>query len=97
MWRLSANRPGEKRNGVFANNPWELKSQTGEFWYDCHEELLHNPVFLPEDIDRFSELVRRRRLNEGSKTENREKLAGRIKLLHEIFQRGIEELLENAP
>jgi len=30
------------------------------FWYECHEVLLHNPELLPEDVKRFSALVRKR-------------------------------------
>jgi hypothetical protein len=61
--------------------------------YDCHEEILHNPVFLPQDVSDFSELVRRRGLSESAKTDSRDELAGRVELLHEVIRTGIEELL----
>ncbi len=70
------------------------EGQTEVFCYECHEELLHNPVFLFADIRGFSELVKLRYLDEEEKSASREKLAGRIKLLHEIIERGIQALLE---
>ncbi len=66
------------------------KSDT--YCYECHEELLHNPVFIPEDILRFSELVRKRGLGEDKKTASREKLAGRIRLLHDVIEAGLRTL-----
>jgi hypothetical protein len=93
----SANRPGTERPGIFQQSPWEgLEKETGLFCYECHEVLLHNPVLLPDDIEGFAELVRRRNLNESEKTESREKLAGRIELLHEVLQKGIEKLLKTS-
>ena len=62
------------------------------YCYDCHEELLHNPVFLPADIAQFAELVKHRGLDEGVKTDDRTKLGGRIKLLHEVIAAGLEAL-----
>jgi hypothetical protein len=55
--------------------------------------LLHNPVFLPEDIERFSELVARRGLTETAKGKGRSALAGRIELLHDVINAGIRALL----
>ena len=72
--------------------PWGVEGETTIFCYDCHEELLHNPVFLPNDIERLSSLVKERGLDENKKTESKDKIAGRIKLLHEIIQRGLKEL-----
>ena len=60
------------------------------FCYECHEELLHNPVFMPEDLEIFSKLVENRGLNEESKSEDRAKLGERIKLLHEVIQKGLQ-------
>lgn len=62
------------------------------FCYECHEELVHNPVLLPEDIDQFAELVKQRGLSEEMKTESREPIAGRVALLHEVIARGIASL-----
>ena len=90
----SSNRRGEQREPIFKECPWNLAGQTEEFCYECHEELLHNPVLLHTDVRRFAELVKLRRLSESGKTINRDKLAGRIKLLHEVLERGIERLLE---
>jgi hypothetical protein len=74
--------------------PWELEGQTEEFCYDCHEELLHNPIFLPADVRGFADLVKLRKLDETEKTISKDKLAGRIMLLHEVFQKGLNGLLE---
>ena len=62
------------------------------FCYECHEELLHNPVLLPEDIERFAALVRERGLDEVEKGADRSKLAGRVKLFQEIITRGLKSL-----
>ncbi len=59
-----------------------------------YEEFFHNPVFLFVDIRRLSELVKLRNLDEKEKPASRERLAVRIMLLHEIMERGIQELLE---
>ena len=88
----SKNRRGTQRDKIFEKCPWGVEGKTTTFCYDCHEELLHNPVFLPEDIDRLANLVKERGLDENRKTESKDKIAGRIKLLHEIIQRGLEEL-----
>src|SRR5262245_4014918 len=48
-------------------------------WYSamrCHKELVHNPVVLSEDIQRFAQLVRLRGLSEESKTEDRSLIGG---------------------
>lgn len=62
------------------------------FCYECHEELLHNPVFVPEDIERFAQLVKREGCNEGSKTESRKELGERIKLLQRVIHEGLKAL-----
>ncbi len=90
----SSNRRGEQREPIFQKCPWNLEGQTEEFCYECHEELFHNPVFLRDDVEKFAELVKLRKLSEREKTTNRDKLAGRIKLLHEVLAQGIERLLE---
>ena len=51
-------------------------------------------MFLHTDVSRFAELVKLRKLSESEKTANRDKLAGRIRLLHEVLEVGIERLLE---
>lgn len=90
----SRNRRGEQREPIFKECPWDIEGQTEEFCYECHEELLHNPVLLQTDIRRFAELVRLRKLDETRKTKSRNKIAGRIKLLHEVLELGIQKLLE---
>jgi hypothetical protein len=40
----SNNRRGTQRDRVFEECPWGIEGQTAVFCYDCHEELLHNPV-----------------------------------------------------
>ena len=89
----SATRKGELREPIFKNCPWGVEGQSEEFCYECHEELLHNPVLLPTDIKRFRELVRMRGLNESEKTESKDKIARRIELLHEVIEKGIKALL----
>jgi hypothetical protein len=88
----SNNRRGTQRAGIFETCPWGYEGKQAVFCYECHEELLHNPVFLPEDVGRLSRLVTARGLSEAVKTESRSLLAGRIELLHEAISRGLQEL-----
>ncbi len=88
----SANRKGNKRVPVFDVCPWGVEGEKAVFCYECHEELLHNPVFLPDDIEGLAELVKDRDLSETTKSDSRAKHASRIELLHEIIARGIEVL-----
>jgi hypothetical protein len=90
----SSNRPGTKTDGVFASSPWILEGKSEVFCYECHEELLHNPVLLPGDIALFAELARLRGLSENTKTEDRSRIAGRIELFHELISRGLKVLHE---
>lgn len=92
--RSRSNRKHEYRDRVFESCPWNLERQSGTFCYECHEELLHNPVFTKIDIERFASLVRRRGLNEDEKTASREKLGGRIQLLHAVIAGGLNSLEE---
>ena len=96
----NASRPGSKRyrytvarEGIFQTCPWNMRGKTAVFCYECHEELLHNPVLLAEDIVQLAELVRRAGLDESSKPETREKIGGRIQLLHRVIQAGLATLL----
>ncbi len=77
----STNRRGTQRDPIFKTCPWDVEGESAAFCYECHEELIHNPVFLPEDVRAFAELVRSRKLHEVSKSSRRSKIAGRIKLL----------------
>lgn len=88
----SANRRA-MRDRLFDACPWGIEGQCAVYCYECHEELLHNPVFTPADIRRFAELVKLRGLNEDEKPATREKLAGRIELFHELIQAGLRTLL----
>ena len=44
-------------------------------------------MLLPEDIDRFTELVRMRNLAEKAKPADYSKIAGRVVLFHEVIPR----------
>jgi len=92
----SSNRPGTTAEGMFIQCPWGVEGEAGVFCYECHEELLHNPVLLPGDIARLCELVRLRGLREGEKSKDRSLIAGRVRLLQEAISIGIQELLERA-
>lgn len=88
----SKNRRRTQRDRIFKECPWGIEGQTAIFCYDCHEELLHNPIFLPGDIVHFTDLVKQRGLDENRKADAKNKIAGRIKLLQEIIQQGLKEL-----
>ena len=89
----SSNRPGQ-RAGIFRRCPWDHERRTGVFCYECHEELLHNPVLLPEDVERFAALVRVRGLAERKKGLSRRRITGRVELFHEVISRGLQVMLE---
>jgi hypothetical protein len=89
----SSNRHGTKREAVFDGCPWGYERKTEVYCYECHEELLHNPVLLPNDVATFSRLVRARGLNEDGKPQDRNKLAGRIMLLQQVISVGLKALL----
>jgi len=93
----SKKRPGTKREPIFKACPWGSESATAVFCYECHEELLHNPVLLPEDIERLAALVRGRGLSEATKPEHRALIAGRIRLFHEVIAAGIKALSSPGP
>lgn len=88
----SNNRRGTQRVRIFDNCPWQAEGKSAVFCYDCHEELLHNPILLPDDIARFATIVKKRGLHETAKTDSRNKIAGRIELLHQVIERGLKEL-----
>ena len=92
----SAHRRGIKLPGMFDSCPWGYEGRSTVFCYECHEELLHNPVLLPEDISRLADLVRLRGLSEDSKPADRSKIARRVALLHEVIARGLTALLDEA-
>jgi hypothetical protein len=88
----STNRRGTKTEGIFESCPWNQEGATKLFCYECHEELLHNPVFLKEDVQLFADLVRARGLDEDQKSGDRSKLAGRVLLFHEALSIGLQTL-----
>ena len=88
----SKNRSATQREGVFSTCPWQVEGQSAVFCYECHEELLHNPVFLPEDIAALARLVKARGLSEDQKGDDRRPLAGRVLLLHEVIAAGLEAI-----
>lgn len=92
----SANRRGTKTEGMFPSCPWGHEGESVVFCYECHEELIHNPVLLPEDIAQLAALVRERGLSEETKTESRKLIGGRVALLHEVIARGLASLLEDG-
>jgi hypothetical protein len=94
----SKNRPGTTRERIFETCPWGEEGSTATYCYECHEELLHNPVFTPADICSFAALVASRGLTEEEKPVTRKKLGGRIQLLHAIIQAGLASLAaQEAP
>ena len=88
----SSNRRDTLTDGVFLSCPWGYEGKTAVFCYECHEELLHNPVLLPQDVATFAKLVNQRGLSEERKTSDRSKLAGRVQLLHEALAVGLVAL-----
>ncbi len=56
--------------------------------------MLHNPVFLAEDIQRLRELVEARGLTEEEKSLDRSKLVGRVLLFHDVLAAGLRSLHE---
>jgi len=89
----SANRPGELRDAYPLSEAYQQhEGRTGVFCYECHEELLHNPIILPDDLSLLHQLFVTRGLTEIQKSEDRTKAAGRVSLLHEIIRRGLESI-----
>ena len=86
-------RRGALVEGIFPFCPWKREAQFGVLCYECHSELLFHPVLLPEDVARFSDLVKRRGLNELVKSESRAPIAGRVALLHEVIGLGVAAAL----
>jgi hypothetical protein len=95
FFERSKNRAGTQRERIFAACPWDHEGKWDLFCFDCHELLLHNPVLLPEDIQRFSQLVDQRGLSEHLKPEGTTMIAERIKLVHEVISRGLVMLLND--
>jgi len=79
--------------------PWNCEWQKTVLCYECHDELVHNPVLLPDDIAMLARLVHLRGLAEDTKTADRSRIAGRVQLFHEVIARGFQSLLDevNSP
>jgi hypothetical protein len=92
----SKNRRGSQRERVFAKCPWGLEGEISVYCYDCHELLLHNPVFLPNDIERLREIILAHGYGERRKERGYKKLAGRIRLLHEVIDPGLTTVLRRS-
>lgn len=93
----SKNRPGTQRDPIFDRCPWNLEGQSAVYCYECHEELLHNPVLTGDDMAALRALVAARGLQETEKPADRTKIGGRIKLLQEIIARGLQAISEQIP
>jgi hypothetical protein len=90
----SNNRRRTETYGLFTECPWGIEGKSAVFCYECHEELIHNPVLLPADVQQLSELVRLRGLSEEQKPLDRSIIASRICLFQEAISTGIRHLLE---
>jgi hypothetical protein len=88
----SDNRPNTLRAGIFEKCPWGMEKEVRLLCYDCHELLIHNPVFLPDDLVQFAALVRANGFSEDDKEESYDKLAGRVKLLSAVIRLGLAEM-----
>jgi hypothetical protein len=90
----SANRRGVLTQRVFAECPRGKERHAEVFCYECHELLLHNPVLLPEDVMRLAALVRKHGLCEDEKPDDYARIAGRIRLFHDVIARGLSSFGE---
>ena len=93
--RTKNKRKYQKVRPIFGEKDFpEHERQSGTFCYECHEELLHNPILLPADIKKLSTLVHKRKSNEIKKGDSRNKIAERIKLFQEILSLGLDEMMK---
>ena len=89
----STNRRGEIRKGLpLGERLTAHEGKWGVFCYECHEELLHNPVLLPDDVELFARIVRRLGAHEARKTADRRNVAKRIAILHRAISLGLEAI-----
>ena len=88
----STNRRGSSRPAIFSACPWDYEGKDLVLCYECHEELVHNPVLLPEDFEILRELVLAKGFSEEDKPDHREKIAGRIRLFHEAIAMGLRQM-----
>ncbi|MBD3401092.1 MAG: hypothetical protein GF399_12295 [Candidatus Coatesbacteria bacterium] len=93
----SKNRPNEQREAILSESDLaEFEHDFGILCYECHEELLHNPVLLREDIELFSSLATAKGYAEEEKEQTRKNIAGRIELLHQVIRAGLKVFAEEA-
>jgi len=93
----SANRPGELREALPLSETYRVFEGTaGVFCYECHEELLHNPILLPDDIAKLRQCFVQKGITETEKTNDRILAARRVALLHEVIQRGISSMQNDS-
>jgi hypothetical protein len=92
----SANRRGSQREPVFAKCPWDFEGKLSIYCYDCHEVLLHNPVLLPNGIKRLRKIIVALGYGERKKERGYRKLAGRIRLLHDVIDAGLTSVLRRT-
>src|SRR3546814_11980683 len=77
----SSNRRGTVTDGVFSSCPWGHEGETAVFCYECHEDLLHNPVLLTDDFAALAALVERHGLTEEQKPKERFKTGVRVQFI----------------
>ena len=73
-----------------------FEGTAGVFCYECHEELLHNPILLPDDIAKLRQCFVQKGITETEKTNDRILAARRVALLHEVIQRGISSMQNDS-
>jgi hypothetical protein len=90
----SSNQKGTKPDAIFDSCPWGHERETAVLCHECREDLLKNPVLLPDDIALFADLVEKHGYAEEEKSTDRSKLGGRVQLLHEVLRRGLASLAQ---
>ena len=77
---------------------FKKKDRTGNGWnvtrccFECHEELLHNPILTSKNIKTLSTLVKKTGSGERRKPEDKKRIANRILLFHAVIDTGLEAL-----
>jgi len=92
----SGNRKGTVTAPIFTICPWDCEGQNLVLCYECHEELIHNPVLLPGDFALLRRLVFAKGLDEDEKPDDRSKIGARINLFHEVIASGLRQLVNDV-
>ena len=92
--RSKTRKPGTERPAILKESDWPKYDAPVILCYECHEELIHNPILLKEDLEKFKELVDRDGSSEKEKECSRGKIARRIILFHKVIETGLKQLLE---